>query len=183
MKQTNMKRTPLRRRSREMDDVQLADALPDDLLACVVNLLGDEDAICAMHCVNKRFASLVSCDSHAWSALAAAKGMTRCEPLGWQSTVIHLRRISRLLQPFAVLPPSCTPQKLRCQRDPASAVSALQLRIGVFGAALQPSLHASMAPLTSQERAWINWFGRMQNGALHIESCRLLFPPGAEDHY
>lgn len=154
-----------------MDGVELT-SLPEDALGHIIENL-DEDAICALASVSRYFAR--SCESDLiWAAAAAVRGIRSCAPMSCRATVVTLRRVRRALRPFTINPPtSTTSQKLRCMWDPASAASALQLRIGKFSSSVNDACEHSISPINARERDWLNWFGRVAEGKLHLETCRV----------
>lgn len=147
--------------------------LPDDALLNIVEQLHEEDALCALLASCKRLNTLLKSSEAPWLALEAASGLGRCHSLSSCATVLVMRRVRQMLQPFAVKPPLRDPQKLRCSRDLASAVSAMQVRIGSFHRFAPTTPGASLwAPLTARERDWLRWYGRMRSGILCLEPFR-----------
>ena len=147
------------------DAARLLPDLPDDVLASILasSHLAASHALCALSCVSKRFAGTLALSTfdHVWRPSSASCARQPSTLLTWRGEFLYLTRTRHALKPFAMQPPASSPQKLRC-----AFASALVPHCSPRG-----SSHG-MAPLTTRERAWIQWFGRMQDGVLHLGPCR-----------
>ena len=142
--------------------VMLLATLDEDALTCVITVAGvDEDALCSLSSTCRLLASLARGAEAPWMRAAASHGINQPLPqLSWKETVVGLRWARFALRDFAVHPPaSGAAHTLRC--------SATQQCIASTPA-------TQMAPLISgRDKQWISWFGRFNDGMLHVEPCRI----------
>ena len=149
----------------------LAD-LPFDVLYGVLEWLPTA-TIVELGCASRHLASAVYNDS-LWHRVGLRCQIHRRLPLTWRESVLCEMHIDILLRAYAIkCRASCAPRRLRCHRDPASAASALQLRIGSFAGVSTPSHIVEIDPVTRKEAEWLGYFRRVTHGTLHIESFRL----------
>ena len=94
-----------------------------------------------------------------WKRAAEIARIHSYDEIGCRETLLAHLKAEATLKPFQTKAPSLSsPRKLRC---PCHA-SEIETFGGTFG----------VAPFTPQEVAWMAWFGRMEEGTLHLEHAR-----------
>lgn len=174
-------RSPMASRQCELDVLSDATALTrclldldDDTLVCILYHCGCDIALGALSCTCHQLLRAVTMTDDAWANAAARRHVWRCDPLSWRETLQILRRVDNELRRFETQPPPSSSHKLRCARDPASALSST--RPGSFSTAPDGPRSSSsrnvvidIMPFSAREQAWVRWFGRFTQGVLHID--------------
>tara|TARA_B110001452_G_scaffold121646_1_gene100912 strand:- start:54 stop:1289 length:1236 start_codon:yes stop_codon:yes gene_type:complete len=114
-------------------------------------------SLCALAAACRATAAAVSADM--WRTAAEHALLYSYDEIGGRETVLAHRTAEAALRPFHTKAPSLSsPRKLRC---PCQAPE-VETFGGTFG----------VTPFSPQEVAWMSWFGRMEEGTLHLEHAR-----------